>query len=149
MKILFNSYRTDLVELKGGLNEDVGSLELLPGELIDCRNYMINTGSYGGYISTAGYERIDGRVIPSRYESYLLTVKDAQREVEAETILISSYGAIAVAKTASVLLSADLSLGTGVIQIEALIVSGSLSTAEKPSQPLHQRKSRLTHSYRL
>jgi hypothetical protein len=67
----FGQYKTEVVELRGGLNENVSSIELKPGELIECTNYMIAEGGYGGYVSTKGYEQVDGKVVPSRVISYI------------------------------------------------------------------------------
>lgn len=53
------------VIMKGGLNENVSSIELKGGELIRCLNYQIFEGSQGGYVSVAGYEVYDGQPAPS------------------------------------------------------------------------------------
>lgn len=46
----------------GGLNEQIGNLELGPGELTDCLNYEEVDGLYHGYRSWPGFERWDGSV---------------------------------------------------------------------------------------
>jgi len=130
-QISFNRYYTVPVALTGGINENVGSLELQPGELIDCRNYMLTSGGYGGYISTAGYERIDGTYIPSHFESYLLTVDNCERDVLKDDVLIGTpSGAVAVALGNSVTVSGDISLGTARLVIEALIDVGTLQSGD-------------------
>jgi hypothetical protein len=68
----FGPYKTAVVDLMGGLNENESSQELGSGELIECRNYMVAEGSYGGYISTKGYEAFDGVTRPSTVENYVL-----------------------------------------------------------------------------
>ena len=128
-KINFNKYLTSPVNLTGGINENVGSLELAPGELIDCRNYMLAAGGYGGYISTAGYERIHGGLIPSRYKSYLLTLDNCERAVLTGQVLTGSItGATATALGDSVLVSGSLAESTGRLVIEALIDTLVLTT---------------------
>ena len=130
-RINFNRYLTTPINLTGGINENVGSLELEPGELIDCRNYMLAAGGYGGYISTAGYERIHGGLIPSRYKSYLLTLDNCVRPVLAGQVLTGSFtGATATALGDSVLVSGSLTEGTGRLIIEALINTLTFTTAD-------------------
>jgi hypothetical protein len=52
--------------LAGGLNENVSSLELGPGEMVSgSENYYISDGTTGGYRSIRGYERFDGHPSPS------------------------------------------------------------------------------------
>lgn len=64
-KIKFQSIKTDVVVMDGGLNENVSSLEMKGGELITCENYYITEGSTGGYVSLPGYEVYDGHPSPS------------------------------------------------------------------------------------
>ena len=64
-KARFRPLKSEIVLLDGGLNENVSSLELKPGELIRCKNYQHVQGSQGGYQSIAGYERYSGRKKPS------------------------------------------------------------------------------------
>lgn len=64
-KIKFQSIKTDVVVMDGGLNENVSSLEMKGGELIACENYYITEGSTGGYVSLPGYEVYDGHPSPS------------------------------------------------------------------------------------
>ena len=131
-RISFSKYLSTPVELKGGINENVSSLELMPGELISCSNYMIAAGGYGGYISTAGYEAIDGTVIPSRFESYLLTVDNCTAAVFKDDILTgSTTGAIAIALGDYKLISGSLSLGTARIEVEALKGTLTLAAGEE------------------
>lgn len=59
------SLQTEVVLMDGGLNENVSSLEMKPGELISCKNYYITEGSTGGYVSLSGYERYDGQQLAS------------------------------------------------------------------------------------
>lgn len=108
--VSFPDYKTSIVDLRGGINENVSSIELASGELIDCKNYMIAEGGYGGYISTKGYERIDGSIIPSEYISYRLILSDVTQIIQEGSVLTgSNSGAtfitleeIAVADTAEV-----------------------------------------------
>jgi len=81
-QLSFGPYRTDVVELRGGINENVSSIELKGGELIECRNYMLAEGGYGGYISTKGYEAVDGKVVPSEVVSYITTLDEFLVTVE-------------------------------------------------------------------
>lgn len=56
---------TDTVILDQGLNENITSIELKGGELIQVYNYELIEGSSGGYRSLRGYERFDGQTKPS------------------------------------------------------------------------------------
>lgn len=87
-QLSFGPYKTDMVELRGGVNENVSSIELKAGELIECRNYMIAEGGYGGYISTKGYEVVDGKIIPSEVVSYITTMLSLEQEVAVGDTLV-------------------------------------------------------------
>lgn len=50
--------------MMGGLNTEDPPLQLRPGTLIGCLNYEAK--SRGGYESLSGFERFDGRTLPSR-----------------------------------------------------------------------------------
>lgn len=54
-----------IVELTGGINEEVTTLQLGSGELIECENYFEVDGPYGGYVSCPGYEVFDGSPLAS------------------------------------------------------------------------------------
>lgn len=95
-KLKFGSYRTGIVDLKGGINENVSSLELQAGELIDCKNYMIAEGGYGGYISTKGFEAFDGEWLPSQYRSVVLHILSTESIQEGDFIDGDTSGAVAV-----------------------------------------------------
>lgn len=104
----FSRFKTSVIELKGGMNENVSSLELAGGELIDCKNYMMAEGGYGGYLSVPGYERFDGTTLPSKYESLVLTLKSCPAEIlSGQTV------------------SGDISLATAIALEDGQIVSGS------------------------
>lgn len=128
MKINFPTYKSSIVELKGGINENVSSLELLAGELISCKNYMISESTYGGYTSVKGYERYDADVTPSLYESYLITVTDSALDIVPGEAISSPSGAATALK--SHLVSGSFALGTAKIIIEALKGAGAIVTAE-------------------
>ncbi len=64
-RINISNVKTKVVDLKGGLNEQVTNLQLKAGELIDCKNYIDQDDVYSGYKSMPGYERYDGRTAPS------------------------------------------------------------------------------------
>jgi hypothetical protein len=113
-RLSFAPYKTDVVELKGGINENVSSLELRPGELIDVKNYMIAEGNYSGYISMKGYERMDGALRPSMYESYVLTIESTGTVAEGD-VLVAPSGAQATA------LGPSTEISTGFIEVEATI----------------------------
>lgn len=130
----FSSIKTGIVELKGGMNENVSSLELLGGELIDCKNYMIAEGGYGGYLSIAGNERFDGIVTPSQYESLVLLLKDCSVEIlDTETITGDISLAVATALEDGQLVSGTYLGGDALVRVQCIIVSGvfeSLETVE-------------------
>jgi len=65
IKLGIPQVRQEAVLFDGGLNENVSSLDLKPGELIECINYQLTEGAEGGYTSISGYERYDGQTPPS------------------------------------------------------------------------------------
>lgn len=83
----FAPYKSGIVELKGGINENVSSLELQGGELLNCKNYMMAEGGYGGYKSIRGYERFDGILKPSAYESQVLLLYNCSVPILAGDII--------------------------------------------------------------
>ena len=114
----FGRYTSSVIELKGGINENASSLELQAGELIECKNYMIAEGGYGGLISTAGYERTDGRTLPSEYESHVLTITDAVGVIlEGSTVSGDTSGSTSTALSDSVLISGSYGVDA-VIKVE-------------------------------
>lgn len=80
IQLTFSKYLSSYVPLVGGINENVSSMELQPGELIGCKNYMIAEGTLGGYTSIKGYEQFDGILTPSKLLSYILTVTGCTSE---------------------------------------------------------------------
>lgn len=98
----YAQYKSQIVELKGGVNENVSSLELKAGELIDCKNYMIAEGGYGGYLSLGGFERFSGKGLPSEYVSYVFT-------------LINCSNAIVSGNTVTDGTATTIALGDGVV----------------------------------
>jgi hypothetical protein len=54
---------TSYYPLKGGINTEDPALSVKPGELLDALNYEAVTK--GGYRRVDGYERFDGRPLPS------------------------------------------------------------------------------------
>ena len=134
--ITFADYKSSIVELKNGINESVSSLELRGGELIDCKNYMIAEGGYGGYISTKGYERIDGAITPSLYQSVVILVTGCSLNISAgELVTGVTSGATATALADGVLQSGSFPDGDAVIEVELSIVSGMIGNTEEVSTP--------------
>lgn len=128
-QIKFANYRTSVVELKGGMNENVSSLELEAGELIDCKNYMMAEGGYGGYISTKGFEAFDGSILPSEYQSVVLVITDSPRGLlEGDIITGSTSGATAVSLE-------TVDPNDGAMTVECLIDTGTFSDGEPLSIP--------------
>jgi len=112
----FAEYKSSIVELKQGINENVSSLELQAGELLDVKNYMMAEGGYGGYLSTRGYERMDGAIIPSEHVSYTVTINEATSNVLlGETMTGDPSAASAVA-------IADGYLESGTYGVDAIII---------------------------
>lgn len=115
----FGRYSSAIVELKGGINENVSSLELQAGELIDCKNYMIAEGGYGGYVSVRGYERMDGRLLPSAYESYIVTIENCTGAIfSGQVVSGDTSGATAIALADGLLLSGSYLAGDAVVRIQ-------------------------------
>lgn len=127
----FPTYKTFIVELKGGMNENVSSLELMAGELIDCKNYMMSESTYGGYTSIQGYERFDGIITPSKYISAVLTLESCNTEPVAGDVITTASGSVQV--LGSSLVSGSYVLGTAEVVIEAILVSGSIVKGETAS----------------
>lgn len=69
---------SDYFALEGGLNVVDASLKVRPGELLGALNYEAKVR--GGYESLRGYERYDGRDLPSQ-ASYWIVDFDAQANV--------------------------------------------------------------------
>ncbi len=130
-QIKFGNYKTSIVDLRGGINENVSSLELLSGELIDCKNYMIAEGGYGGYRSIKGYERFDGSILPSRYASVVLKIVDAPLVItEGQLITGGTSGAEVTALEDGVPVSGSYIDGDAIVFIECLIETSDLETLE-------------------
>ena len=88
--------RQGVVNLTGGINESITTLELKAGELLQCRNYMEIDGPYGGYSSVGGYEVFDGTPLASTVAASLTstdpdtgveTWDDLAREIRRAQIL--------------------------------------------------------------
>ena len=87
--------RSKVVVLSGGINESVTTLELRPGELLRCKNYMELEGQYGGYASGSPYEVYDGTQLASEVAATLVstaadgteTWDDVAREARRAAIL--------------------------------------------------------------
>ena len=127
----FADYKTAIIELKGGINENVSSLELGGGELIDCRNYMIAEGGYGGYRSIKGYERMDGSILPSTFLSVVLKIIDAPLGItEGQLITGGTTGATVTALEDGVPISGSFIDGDAIVFIECLIATSTLVKPE-------------------
>lgn len=120
----FPSYKSSVIDLKGGINENVSSLELLAGELIDCKNYMISESAYGGYTSVPGFEAFDGIITPSREQSYIITLVDCSLEILATQVMTGdTSGATATALTNGVVVSGSYIGGDARVIVEASVGS--------------------------
>jgi hypothetical protein len=89
--IRFTPVNIEPVVLNSGLNENSSSMELRGGDIIDGYNYYIKEGTSGGYTSTAGYERNDGRPSPTGFSFFVLTV-DLTEEVAPGDIVVGGGG---------------------------------------------------------
>lgn len=125
-QLRFAPYKSAIVELKGGINENVSSLELSSGELIDCKNYMIAAGGYGGYMSVKGFERIDGKLRPSTYESYVVTIENCSRGISVGETFTDESGATAIALQDGIIQSGTYLSGDALVIIQARIGTGTL-----------------------
>jgi hypothetical protein len=82
--------RTKVIDLTGGVNESVSTLNLKPGELISCLNYIEVDGEYSGYGSIWGFEAFDGTALPSSVDIVVNsdgTIDDTDREARRAAIL--------------------------------------------------------------
>lgn len=128
-RIPFASYKSSVVELRGGINENVSSLELMPGELADCRNYMIAEGGYGGYTSIKGYERYDGKGKPSEEESYNLTLINASNGITDGDTLTATSGTYEALEDGRVI-SGSYVGGDAEVQVQVRLTTGSFNIGE-------------------
>lgn len=87
--------KSKVVVCTGGINESVSTLELQPGELLRCQNYMEIDGQYSGYASAPPYEVYDGTQLASAVAATLTstdpvtgeeTWDDADREARRAAI---------------------------------------------------------------
>jgi hypothetical protein len=76
-----DAIRQGVVNLTGGINENVTTMELSAGELLQCQNYVEIDGPYGGYSSVGGYEVFNGTQLASDVEA-TLTSTDPDTGVE-------------------------------------------------------------------
>jgi hypothetical protein len=117
----YANYSTAIVQLRGGINENVSSLELEAGELLDCVNYMIAEGGYGGYISVKGYERFDGVTTPSQVQSRVMFIENAYlAPQDGWSLYGETSGSTADVVGDAVLISGDPLLMTAVWQVETV-----------------------------
>lgn len=70
----------------GGLQESISHLEMYPGAITGGFNYMEEDGTTHGYTSISGYERTDGRPLPSSIDATAEddTAREAQRAATTE-----------------------------------------------------------------
>ena len=73
------SRKTQYYALKGGINTETPALSVPSGQLIDALNYEPVTE--GGYRRIDGFERFDGRVLPSDTVYYTLDFTNGANEV--------------------------------------------------------------------
>ena len=119
MAIKFANYKSSVVELKQGINENVSSLELTGGELLNVKNYMMAEGGYGGYQSVRGYERIDGAIIPSKFQSLIMTIENCTVNVDdAEIVTGGTTGATALSLGTGDLISGTFIGGDAIIELQ-------------------------------
>lgn len=128
-RVRFARYATGLIDLKGGVNENVSSLELKAGELILCKNYMIAEGGYGGYMSVAGYERYDGKGKPSALVSYLATLSGLSGPVAIGDNITTASLSLEATEVGTVL-SGSYVGNDAVVLIEVLLLSGTFTVPE-------------------
>lgn len=126
----FAPYKSSIVELKGGVNENVSSLELKAGELIDCKNYMIAEGGYGGYTSIKGYEKIDGIFRPSTYQSYALTITNAPLGISEGDTITDAHGATTIALEDGRIISGTYGASDATVEVQALIGTTALTVGD-------------------
>lgn len=125
MAIKFASYKSSVVELKQGINENVSSLELKGGELLNVKNYTMAEGGYGGYRSVKGYERFDGILTPSELQSLVLTVENCGVNVaNGEIVSGDTTGATALAVGDGNVMSGSFLGGDAIIELQAIPLTG-------------------------
>jgi len=98
-KITMPQVRDQIVQFTGGVNESETQLELKPGELIACQNYMEADGPAKGYVSLKGFERYDGTTLASTVDVPIL--RDYGLLNDDTVILLESDGTLGFTDLAS------------------------------------------------
>lgn len=80
--------KTEYFPFKGGLDLETPALSLGKGSLIGCQNYECDI--QGGYRRIDGYERFDGRVLPSEAKYHILAFDDGLNEVFQDDRIIGA-----------------------------------------------------------
>ena len=119
--------REKQIVLTGGLNEAVSNLELKPGELTACQNYVEKDGISHGYSSYPGYERYDGQALSSTIST---TAVDLTHDTGGtaftvgDTVTGGTSGAVGIATTVSGTIT-KVTVTSGVYQVGEVITGGS------------------------
>jgi hypothetical protein len=71
--------QTQYFSFSGGENHSDPALSIPPGDVIASLNYELNPD--GGYQRVDGFERFDGRQLPSETDYYILPFESGVREV--------------------------------------------------------------------
>jgi len=137
--------QVEFVAFEGGLDQITPPLMMPAGRCRDAQNYEINT--LGGYSTTLGYERFDGRPSPSDALAYLLPVTFIGSVAFGDTITGVGSGATGVVaafaadrivftkKTGTFLASEVINvLGSPVATTTGLAVAEGGDTAEQRAQ---------------
>ena len=77
---------SDFIQMRGGIDYEVATIQAAPGSLADCLNYEV---SESGYQRVLGYERFDGQVSPSTIDLVYNvdgTIDDTAREAQRALI---------------------------------------------------------------
>lgn len=86
--------QVEFVAFEGGLDQITPPLMMPAGRCRDAQNYEINT--LGGYSTTLGYERFDGRTSPSDALAYLMSATVTGSVALGNTITGATSGATGV-----------------------------------------------------
>lgn len=84
MKLPQAPLRTGYVTFDGGLDTETPPMSTKPGTVLQSQN--VYRGVRGGYVTTKGYERVDGRPAPHLATYSMLLVTEATTAAVGDTI---------------------------------------------------------------
>jgi hypothetical protein len=140
---------SDYFALGGGLDLETPPLEKKPGTLLGCLNYEAKIA--GGYESIAGYERYDGRTLPSQAKYWVIAFTgESGSEVALGSTLTSSGGGTGIVLAWVAGVSVVLGRVTGSFPSAGTLTSGAWSATQSgPLSSNNASTDELNETYQL